>query len=842
MPTTSISTKQRARNVALRSKHPFLAFHGKDSGDFCVTGVILPPRGKIFRGLSLFLLLLLVVGCGSRQQGFENERPGDTGYLVRSVKLDGLEHADEDLLRRALATQPLTINPFGSNKILNHYDVLRDVSRIETFYHLNGFFEARVTEAPDVRYFDDVLRATVQFTIEEGPASIVADIRTEDARYITRDPTVAAGSSFGDYISRVSRGLSVRRGQVFSYDAMMSSAALMRRRLQEQGFARAKVEARAYVSREQQEVIVVFRIDPGPASVFGNVTFEGQRRIPERILQETANIVRGTDYRPSVIDNARSRLYGLDAFQTVEIVSEIDAQIPGRVLSGRGAGALVVEAAPFDAASDLYDEDHALQYRAVDRTWAYSMAQLDAVQWERGGVDGVRTSRAGWRTDALSLRLDDEGYEPAFVIVAEAQGASTVVAQGEQDDAPVFQIQSPFIDVHVRLVEYPAANYRFGFGAEIDSGRWVAFGRANAVWRDVFGPLNTFEADVRVGYAWLPSPFTMSLNSGDVTNEGVVARASLRYRRPQLLWKRWNFHAGVHSEKNVELIYDLLSVGGDIGIDRRWGQNYRLEVGYNVDFSREDSTLDGTRDAYRLAWVSALATFDFRDNTMQPKRGFFAELLAEVGDPLTGEYLFVQVRPDLRGYIPISRRFTLALRGMVGFLVSLPSDHPVPANHRLYEGGATSFRGVPYRRLSPHRFRLQDNDPNSPDVSLFDSSTACQDALSGESAVHPGRRYRCRPEPQGGFFSAVFTIEPRYEIGRDWLYAALFLDAGTVQTDVIPTFKLNENFWHLALGAGLRITTPLGPIRADLAYRFTNADAFAGLNRLVFFLAIGEAF
>lgn len=778
------------------------------------------------------LLCLAAVGCGSRQQGFDAGRPGDTEFLVRAVKLDGVKHADEDLLRASLATQPLSLNPFGSNKFMNRYDVAGDVARIETFYQLNGFFDARVLGAPEVTTFDDVYRATVRFEVEEGPVSIVSEVRITDARTATLDPVVAAASGFGYLISRVERRLPVRTGQAFSYDTMISSAALIRRRLQEFGYARAKVEARAYVSRENHEVIVVYRVDPGAVSVFGDVTFEGNTRLSDRVLRNAVDLERGTDFRPSLLDRARNRLYGLDAFQVVDIFTELDDELPAEI-EGRYGGAVIaqpIEHDPFDAESE--------HYAAVSPAWAYSSEQVRAAQRDRGVLAGRRASSAAWRGDELSMEMDRAGYDPGFVVVAEPSGLDTRVAQRNLDLSQI-SVTSPYIDVHVRVAESPAASYRFGFGVEIDSGRWAAFARANAVWRDVFGPLNTFEADIRAGYAWLPTPFLGSLDPGEVRNHGVIARASLRYRRPQLLWNAWNFHAGASVEKNVELIYDVLSVGGSLGIDRRWGNNYRLEIGYSLDFSTETSTLDGARDAYRLAWLNALATFDFRDNTMQPRRGFYAELLTELGDPFTGEFLFVQVRPDLRGYVPVSRRLTIAMRASAGFLISLPSDNPVPANHRLYEGGATSFRGVPYRRLSPHQYRLQDNDPGTPDNQLFGNSAACQEALAlaGSSTSH-----RCRAEPQGGFFSAVASIEPRYELGRGWLFGAVFVDAGTVQNQVLPNFKLNENFWHVAAGAGLRITTPLGPIRADIAYRFTNADAFSSLSRLVFFLAIGEAF
>lgn len=796
-------------------------------------------------GCLLFLLWVstLSAGCGAKQTDMNAGRPGDSGYLVRSLKIDGLKHANSDDLRAALATRPLSLNPFGTNRPLNRYELHNDIARIETFYQLNGFFDARVIGPPDVTYFEDVWRANVRFTVEEGEVTRVKETRILDARTGSLDPVTAAASGFGYLVSRINRRLPLRRGQPFSYDHMTESSALLRRRLQELGYARAVVEARAYVSRSDYEAIVVYSIDPGAVSVFGDVTISGNDRVPDRVISRAANLERGTDFRPSLLESARSRLYGLDEFQVVDIITGLEEKLPSGVdvthHTTQGDKVYAI-AAPYPADVDVFSDDVESSYTALPGGWGAASTQR---HYELEDVAAVASSHPslGWRSDAVSAEMDALGYDAAFAVAAAPYGFETVVAQGGFDFSKL-KVEDPHIDVHIHVSESAAAAYRFGFGAEIDSGRWAAFARGNAIWRSIFGPLNTFEADLRVGYAWLPTPLLKTLRPQDIRNHGVIARSSLKYRRPQLLWNAWDLNAGVRVDKEVELAYDLLTLGGDLGIDRRWRRRYHLALGYSFDYRRELSTLDGELDSYRLAWLSAVASADFRDDPLQPREGFFAELKAELGDPLTGEFLFVKLRPDIRGYIPIGNRFTLALRGTVGLLISIPKDDHVPISHRLYEGGSTSFRGVPYKRLSPHRYRLRSADPNVPASSVYDTSAECDRVLGGLQSGGVGDSYSCRAEPTGGFFSAVFSIEPRYEIGKDWLFGAVFMDAGTVQNQAVPRFRLHEDDWHLAVGAGLRISTPLGPIRADVAYRFTNADAYDRLSRFVFFIAIGEAF
>lgn len=781
--------------------------------------------------LLLLAVAVLLGACGSPQKNVEAERPGDTGYLVRSLKVEGHKYANKDKMRAALATRPLSLNPFGSNRTLNRYDLQNDVQRLETFYQLNGFFDVRVNGQPEVTYFDDVLRAKVLFNIDEGEPSYVTETRILDARTGSLDPVTAAASGFGYLVSRINRKLPLRRGQVFSYDQMTESAALLRRRLQELGYARAVVEARAYVARNDHEVIVVYSIDPGAVCVFGDLTITGNDRIPDRIIRRSANLERGTDFRPSLLEAARTRLYSLDEFQVVDITTGLEDEPPAAVQSSSWEGSLRAES--FPPTYNPFSDEDVQHYRALPDGWKNAPSIEEARRKTQPPI--------GWRADALSEEMNARGYDAALAVSAAPLGEETILAQGGFDFSKL-KVQDPHIDVHLHVSESAAAAYRFGFGLEMDSGRWASFARGNATWRNIFGPLNTFEADLRVGYAWLPTPFLKTLEPQDIRNHGVIARSSLKYRRPQLLWNAWDLNAGVRIDKEVELAYDLFTVGGDVGISRRWRTQFRLDLGYSFDYSRESSTLDGGLDAYKIAWLSALASFDYRDDTMQPRKGVYAELLTEIGDPFAGDFAFVKLRPDLRGYIPIGERFTLALRGTVGLLFSFPEDNKIPISYRLYEGGSTSFRGTPYKRLSPHRYRLRSSDPNIPNTNVYDTPGECAQALGGLQSGGVGGSFSCRPEPIGGFFSAVFSIEPRYEIGKDWLFGALFVEAGTVQSRAIPTFRLHEDDWHLAVGAGLRVATPLGPIRADIAYRFTNAEAYNNLSRLVFFIAIGEAF
>jgi outer membrane translocation and assembly module TamA len=89
--------------------------------------------------------------------------------------------------------------------------------------------------------------------------------------------------------------------------------------------------------------------------------------------------------------------------------------------------------------------------------------------------------------------------------------------------------------------------------------------------------------------------------------------------------------------------------------------------------------------------------------------------------------------------------------------------------------------------------------------------------------------------PRGGDLSIITNVEYRFPIYR-WLGGVVFFDAGQV-TQAVSDFAWSAFF--PGVGSGLRITTPIGPIRLDIGYglRQVRND-----DRLQVYLTVGQAF
>jgi translocation and assembly module TamA len=109
----------------------------------------------------------------------------------------------------------------------------------------------------------------------------------------------------------------------------------------------------------------------------------------------------------------------------------------------------------------------------------------------------------------------------------------------------------------------------------------------------------------------------------------------------------------------------------------------------------------GMTDPYRIGAVDQNLAFDFRDHPLDPRRGFYTQVIATEGsNALGGTSSFARGTGDVRGYLPLGSRLVLAARAMYGRALGT-SDLPV--TERFFEGGANGHRGFTYRKLSPFR-------------------------------------------------------------------------------------------------------------------------------------------
>lgn len=236
------------------------------------------------------------------------------------------------------------------------------------------------------------------------------------------------------------------------------------------------------------------------------------------------------------------------------------------------------------------------------------------------------------------------------------------------------------------------------------------------------------------------------------------------------------------------------------------------------------------------------------NNLLDPTRGSVLQLAATVSSKYLGSsslQQFTRIVGDASGFLPIGRSVVLAghLRGGVIFTPKLSlsggSANFVPPDQRFYAGGSNDVRGYSRNELGPIVYVISRDslDPGRPD---YIDSTAV------------------RVAPTGGDRVVIANLELRVPAPflPQRVRFAFFADGGALW-DRGGTAK-----FRLTPGLGIRIASPLGPIRLDAAYNenalqsgtlYTTTSsgdltilrpAFTlnRRNRWTFHFAVGQAF
>ncbi|MBI1300789.1 MAG: BamA/TamA family outer membrane protein [Alphaproteobacteria bacterium] len=239
-------------------------------------------------------------------------------------------------------------------------------------------------------------------------------------------------------------------------------------------------------------------------------------------------------------------------------------------------------------------------------------------------------------------------------------------------------------------------------------------------------------------------------------------------------------------------------VGAKVGfrVARQWREYYSGRVGADFELSRIDDKDNEETEQFGILSPVAALTYDSRDDTLDPQRGFVlnsqvspsVDILAE-SDPyftteLSGQH-----------YLKLHEKLTFASRLKVGSILGSDTDN-LPATARLFAGGGGSVRGFGFQEVGPVN---EDGDPQG-----------------GRSVIEGSGEFRFK-----------FTSK---------LGGVTFVDFGQVDDSITPSV----DDLSFGVGAGLRYFTGFGPLRFDLGVPLNN-DENVDENFQVYF-SIGQAF
>jgi len=337
------------------------------------------------------------------------------------------------------------------------------------------------------------------------------------------------------------------------------------------------------------------------------------------------------------------------------------------------------------------------------------------------------------------------------------------------------------IDVKINVDEAPRLRTRFGLG---------------------YGTEDKFRAFLDLNYKSFLGK-ARHLNLYLKHSALVPYSASIRWIQPQLFGiMNSSIEINPFLSRNAEPGYDTRTYGLNVPLTYHFNPRLNSSLNYYLEDVEqtiepgdpEFPDMESDKFPYNKSGIIFTTVFNNSNPRFSPREGMNLSLGLKVNGYLFGgDFSYTRLMGDIRSYYRIGE-VVLAARIMAGGISSADSSGFVPVEDRFYSGGSNSVRGWNRSDLGPKR------ESGSP--------------LGGKSIMEA-------------------NLELRYNLF--WrLSAVVFMDAGNVW---LPSFEYHINELSYAAGGGLRIETPVGPIRFDVGFPVWNQK-----KSPQFFISVGQAF
>jgi len=620
---------------------------------------------------------------------------------------------------------------------------------------------------------------------------------------------------------------------LFSGDLYADSVARIRREFQERGFYAVDVQYTPRGEGGAQEI--EFEIDRGKPVRVQGILITGANQVPEdrirkQMLTRPPSLIGGAPFNPEVLDEDVSAIRNLYLDQGF---LDIRIDEPRVWLSAAGDSveiSLTIEEGPRFTISaiefsgeQIFERERLLEWCALTEDEPFSTSEL--LEAESG----------------LRRGFDRDGYPDAKIRGAVDVGSGQVLVRfeidpGVQKRLSGFRIsgndmtKESVIRREMKLSEGDPISreellrgqhrlYRLGIFRNVRVGYEPAGnGDPNAylVHIDVeeqrpisltIGVGYNTEADFKFSFATSYDNLNGKARSIGFQGEfsGILSRLQLLARTPRLFGASVPALSNLLWEREEKEGFTVERKSAALRVDRRVNQRWRGFLRYNLqrvdllDVLDPGAPAEEREEDIILGDVGAGLFRVTRDSLLLPTRGNYLELgFRFFAKPLLSEADFIkaQLTESQMWTFRNGTAFVTVFR--IGFAPPLGSTEEVPISERFFAGGDSTNRGFGRDELGPKT----------------------------DSGV-----------PLGGEGLLLFNEEFRFPIWRRMrLKGTAFYDAGNVYfslSDFDPT-----NLRH-TLGGGLRLETPIGPIRAEYGWKLDREE---GESSGQFHFAIGAVY
>lgn len=363
-------------------------------------------------------------------------------------------------------------------------------------------------------------------------------------------------------------------------------------------------------------------------------------------------------------------------------------------------------------------------------------------------------------------------FDRVYVKVARSGSGDSLVR-------PTAEVLVDSVDIRIDVSEIPARGIGFGLGLQLLPWRGLVTGE----WEN----LNVFSRGHNLKMEISYSPLLGSSLFRDYRLEGNGT-----YRIPFATGWAVNLMAKPFAKWESKSGRYNLSYGAESGASHDFTPNLNLALTNRLNWIaaggtniiHDQTTIRGITNS-----LGAVLTYDTRNDLFVPSRGIYLRPALEVaGGVLGGNNRFYRLVLESRGFQRVLFNHILGLRAMLGAVLPYGGITTVPYYEQFYLGGANSLRGYDEKSIGPNLVVM-------PDTQHY-----------GWTVINTNIEFR----------SPSLLLQHSVVKG---IGGVIFLDGGTIFGNE-SGFQLPG--YEIALGGGLRINTPIGPLRLDYGRKLLN--------------------
>jgi outer membrane protein insertion porin family len=405
-------------------------------------------------------------------------------------------------------------------------------------------------------------------------------------------------------------------------------------------------------------------------------------------------------------------------------------------------------------------------------------------------------------------------------------------------DSTRFQPNADSVPLRVQVSEAKRRRIRSGIGFGTDDCFRGSLGWTT---RNFLGGGRVLDLTSRISKVGVGEPLNWGLANGICNNasQDPIGSAKVNYslgasiRRPAFLSPNNTIAVSVFTQRLSEFrVYLRQETGTSVTLRRETPRRrIPLSLVYTLSYGHTEATPESFCASFNactpdvvallsqnrvLGTLTASGTLPQVNNTLDPSRGSLASGEITWSSRFLGSssfQQFVRVVGDYSWYRPLARDvvFSWRVRGGAIFAPSIDvatqTGNFIPPDQRFYAGGPNDVRGFKRNELGPVVYVVPQGEVDT--------------AASEGRPIDPTR---VTVAATGGNTLAVGNVELRVPspVFSSRIRLAAFVDAGGVWE---RGAEFSTPVIRVTPGVGIRLATPLGPARLDVAYNPYNLQA-----------------